>query len=725
MSLRRTTFSENWFSIAQLRPRLHPGVSVFRQHYRGELWHVLQDPVNNQHFRVSGAAWQFLGLLDGKRSVDEAWKLCATKLGDAAPTQGEALQLLGQLHTSNLLLGDMPADTAGLLDRYKTRQQRELLGKLRSFLFIQIPLWDPNRFLTRLAPLFAWLCSPLGFMIWILLSLAGLSCLIGHGDRLADQSSSILSLGNIHWLYLAFVVTKVLHELGHGFACKIFGLKSGGKGGVHTMGVMLMLLTPVPYVDCSSAWTLRSKWQRIVISSAGMMVELMLAAVAALVWVQTSPGSLEHGLAYNVMFVCSVSTLIFNGNPLLRYDAYYILSDLIEIPNLSQQSNNYLMHLGKKHLLGVKDSFHSAVTRREKNWLFFYSIASFAYRCFIVVSIALMLAEHFFLLAAVFAILSAWQIVLQPIGKFFLYLLNHQELSSCRERAWLVSLGAAVLILACLFLLPAPDRVRLEGVVEPRQLQIVYSRSPGFITEVLPAGTAVRPGQVLVRCKNGEISSELKAQAALIRAEEARFKLAQTESPVEAQVSASKLASLRSKQRDLEEKAGNLVLVASSDGVWQHEHLERAIGAYVPTGRELGKLLSPQDLLVRAVASQKDSNLLDQASTDLEIRVKGRPASRYSGKIERKLPVGQSTLPSQALGYAAGGEMLTSNTDPEGKKAAERVFELVVRPDERAQSELSSGQVLALRFVLPNKPIGVQLLRSARQSLQSRFKLPL
>ena len=723
MSLRRTTFSESWFSIATLRPRLHPGIAVFRQHYRGELWHVLQDPVSNQHFRITGAAWQFLGLLDGKRSVDEAWKICTTQLGDAAPTQGEALQLLGQLHTGNLLLGDMPSDTAGLLERYKTRQQRELLGKLRSILFIQIPLWDPNRFLTRLAPLFAWLCSPAGMVLWILLALAGLSSIVGRTDELMDQTASVLSMGNLHWLYLCFVVTKVLHELGHGFACKIFGLKSGGRGGVHTMGVMLMLLTPVPYVDCSSAWTLRSKWQRIVISSAGMMVELMLAAIAAMVWVRTSSGSLEHALAYNVMFVCSVSTLIFNGNPLLRYDAYYILSDLLEIPNLSQQSNSFVMHLAKKHLLGVKDSTHNAEARRERFWLFFYAIGSFCYRMVVMVSITLMLTDYLFILGAIFGLMSAWQILLQPIGKYFLYLLNHHELSSCRERAWLVSAAALAVLLAALFLLPVPDRIRLEGVVEPRQLQIHYARSPGFITAVQPSGSSVKAGQWLVRGSNDDISAELKAQAAEIRAEEGRYRLAQTVSAVDAQVSAHKLASLRSRIREIADKEANLEIRAEQDGVWQHEHLEKAIGAYAPQGKEFGKLLSPENLLIRAVASQKDEQLLDRARDITELRVKGRPASQYSGRIEKILPFGQQKLPSQALGYAAGGEVITTQDDPEGRKAAERVFEIVVTPDLLAQKELSPGQIIGLRFTLPPKPLGLQLWRDIRQSLQSRFHL--
>jgi putative peptide zinc metalloprotease protein len=111
------------------------------------------------------------------------------------------------------------------------------------------------------------------------------------------------------------------------------------------MGVMFLVFFPLPYVDASSAWAFRKKWQRAIVGMAGVMAELAAASIAAIVWTQTSTGTV-HIIAYNVIFVASVSTLLFNGNPLLRFDAYYVLADLLEIPK-----RGYLLRCGSPYML--------------------------------------------------------------------------------------------------------------------------------------------------------------------------------------------------------------------------------------------------------------------------------------------------------------------------------------------------------------------------------------
>jgi putative peptide zinc metalloprotease protein len=315
MGLQRKTFSESWYRVADLKPVMHPSLKVWRQTYRGDLWFVLEDPVNNVYFRVNYPAYEFLALLSGKRTVSEVWHICLDMFGDEAPTQGEIIQLLGQLYTSNLLLGDIPADTQGLLKRHKKRIQKEVTGQIRSFLFLKIPLLDPNHFLKVFNPFVGWLFSPFGLVLWTLGIVFGLIYSLGNVPDLTSGASSILAPGNIPLLYCGFALSKILHEFGHAFACKSFGVKTGTGGHVHKMGVMLMLLTPVPFVDCSSSWAFRSKWQRMVVGMAGMLVDLAVAAACVIIWSQTAEGSTMHSLAYNIMFVTSVSTLLFNGNP--------------------------------------------------------------------------------------------------------------------------------------------------------------------------------------------------------------------------------------------------------------------------------------------------------------------------------------------------------------------------------------------------------------------------
>src|SRR3989304_3686958 len=353
MSVDRPTFHEAWYRVAGLRPRLLAGVRVYRQDFRGQIWHVLENPSNNNYIRISDDAYHFVGLLDGKRTITEIWQICNDQHGDRSPTQGEVIQILAQLFSSNLLFAD------------------------------------------------------------------------SNMNELIRQGNEVLSSDNLIILYVCIVVIKVLHEFGHAFACKRFGRLNNGGGQVHVMGVMFMVFLPLPYVDASSAWAFRNKWHRAIVGMSGILVELALASVAVIVWANTSAG-LTHAFAYNLIFIASISTILFNGNPLLRFDAYYVLADVIEIPNLSKRSIDYFYYLVRTYAWKVRNAVNPANSRHEKYWLIFYGIASTAYRIFISIQILLFLndrlPEDLFIIVPLFAIPALIMWLLFPIGKFIRYL---------------------------------------------------------------------------------------------------------------------------------------------------------------------------------------------------------------------------------------------------------------------------------------------------------------
>ena len=723
MSLKRTTFSESWYRVAELSPRLHPCLQSYRQYHRGEQWYILEDPVSNSYFRISYAAYNFLALLDGKITVAKVWEICNENFGDEAPTQGEVIQLLGQLHSSNLLFGDIPVDSAGLLKRYKDRRQKEITGQIRSILFMKIPLWDPDRFLRIFSPICGLLFTSWGIFLWMALALTGIIYTLANAEGLGRQESGILSISNMPWLYLCFVITKILHELGHGFACKKFGLNSGSDGPVHTMGVMLMLLTPIPYVDCSSSWALRSKWQRAIVGGAGMLVELMIAAVAVIIWSQSTEGSLVHSLAYNVMFVTSVSTLLFNGNPLLRYDAYYMLSDILEIPNLASRSNNYFFYVFQKYIFGIKGSFHPAQGFREKFWLFSYAIAAFIYRIVIMVSITVFLSELLFALGVLFACGGIFRLILKPIWHFCRWLFTSPSLAKNRPRALAISGLCTSSLLAGIFLYPVPDRIRIEGVVEPKNVKIIYALTDGFLQDLSSSGTHVNKGQNLVKADNIVLQNDYEKKTIQLKGLTHKYKLAQTQNIAESQVYRKQIIVLRESLKKLREKMARLKLTAPDEGVWIHEDLERFKGSYIEKGRELGLFVDLEHMLIRAIAPQENAQILRNAESSLEFRLKGRPDMLFTGEIIRSFPVGQQNLPSAALGYAVGGELKTSTADEEGKTSAEKVFEIHVEPSKDSISYINPGQILILRFDLEPKSLATQALRSIKQTFQKRFNL--
>ena len=277
------------------------------------------------------------------------------RFGDAAPTQGEVIQLLCQLHASNLLQGNLAPDAEALFKRHQKRVWREVKGAVGNLLFIRIPLWDPDRFLEpvgwyRRESVLRVRCDPVGRR-----SLpSGCGPSVAMSRLWQRKPRAILDPENLPLLYAALVLVKLFHEMGHAFSCKHFGREAGTGGEVHQMGVTFLVFTPLPFVDASSAWALRDKWHRIVVGASGMLAELAIAAIAAILWVRTADGTTVHAIAYNVMFIASISSLAFNGNPFLRYDAYYILLDVLEIPNLESRSKLYIRYLVKRYLWGMR-----------------------------------------------------------------------------------------------------------------------------------------------------------------------------------------------------------------------------------------------------------------------------------------------------------------------------------------------------------------------------------
>jgi putative peptide zinc metalloprotease protein len=726
MPVDRPTFSESWYRVAEMRPKLRSTVQVFRQHFRGRMWHVVQDPSNNQFFRLNDAAYRMVALLDGRRSVSEAWKICNEQLGDEAPTQGEAIQLLGQLYTSNLLQAEIPPDAEGLFRRYNKRIQREIQGYLMNLLFIRIPLFDPNHLLDSLVGTVGKIFTWYGFVVWLAMVCAGGYFLTGRMDELSAPAQGILSTDNLPLLYLSFTLIKILHEFGHAFACKKFGRDSGSGGEVHVMGVMFLVFTPLPYVDASSSWAFRSKWRRAMVGAAGMYVEIAAASIAAMIWANTSQGPL-HAIMYNVMFIASFSTIVFNGNPLLRYDAYYILSDVLEIPNLAQRSKNYLYYLVRRYVWNVRQAINPAHTTGEKIWFVGYGIASTIYRTIVCVAILLFVMEALPVAGVVLATAAFIAWVLVPLGKFVHYLASSGELLRVRTRACLSTAGFLGAVLLFVGLAPMPDRVTAEGVVEPDRIAFIHAGEDGFVENFLPTGSAVtRTGPALLQERNPELASQRDELSAERRRLVARRRLAEKEDLAAGQVFAKQIEALDVQIARVQKQIDELTLLSPISGTWVSPEVDRLRGSYVKRGQQLGLVASLDDMIVRAVAGQDVAGRIVEEIREggidsVEYRVKGRPETHGDAVIREILPAGQEQLPSQALGYAAGGSVATEAQDTKGVKTTERFFEIRVKPSEGSDGRLLSGQRVVVRFHLAAKPLGEQWWRAILQLVQRRL----
>ncbi|NQU75260.1 MAG: hypothetical protein HQ546_02960 [Planctomycetes bacterium] len=735
MPVDRPTFSESWYRVAALRPRLRSTVQVHRQHYRGQLWYVLQDPSNNQFYRQNEAAYHFVALLDGRRTMAEVWEACNQQLGDSAPTQGEAIQLMGQLYASNLIQCELPPDAQGLFQMYKKRVHREVKSYLTNLLFIRIPLIDPDRFLEKWVGVFGKIFTLYGLAVWLVLVSVGLYFVIGKWGALANQAESVLDPANLPLLYVSFILIKVFHEFGHAFACKKFGLQAGG-GEVHVMGVMFLVFNPLPYVDASSSWAFRERRRRVTVAAAGMFVELAVASIAAVIWARTSTDNPVHAITYNMMFIASVSTVLFNANPLLRFDGYYILSDLLEIPNLRQRATQYLQYLVKRYAWSVRHARNPAHTQGERAWFVFYGTASTIYMFFLYSRILLFVADKLFFLGMLLAMAAFVMWVLVPLGKLVRYLFTSPELMRSRGRAMLSVMGVLALAVIGFGLIPAPDRHRAQGVVEPDMMMVVYAQTDGKVTNYLPSGVVVSPGnEPLVQAENPELSAKKKQLLVDRNIAEIRRRQAQAEGETaKYQALGEQVAALNEHIAQVTQELAHLTVTAKVPGTWVAPNIDRMLGAYAKRGDRIGLVASLDELIIRSTATQDEAvQLIGEALRagvlKAEIRVKGRPDLTFTGSAgpEDIRKAGGNQLPSASLGYNAGGSMATASDDRQGMKTTERFFEIRIRPQLDSQASppviLQPGQRVVVRFDMPNKPLIAQWWRSLLQLVQRRFNV--
>jgi putative peptide zinc metalloprotease protein len=267
-----------------------------------------------------------------------------------------------------------------------------------------------------------------GAVIWLVVVGYGIFLAGLHWTQLTENiTDRILAPGNLVILWLVFPFLKAFHEFGHAFAVKVRG------GEVHEMGIMLLVFTPIPYVDASAASAFRNKRERVLVGAVGMIVEVFIAALALFLWTSIEPGPVR-AVAFNIILIASVSTLLFNGNPLLRYDAYYILADLLEIPNLAQRGIGYIGYLFQRYLLAAKDVEPPFSAPGERVWFVIYTIAAFFYRIFIFTSIILFIAGKFFFIGVLFACWGIFSMFVMPLGKIVRFLATSPKLR--RRRAW-------------------------------------------------------------------------------------------------------------------------------------------------------------------------------------------------------------------------------------------------------------------------------------------------
>ena len=710
-------FSPSWYRVAALKPRIRAHARILRQSFRGQVWFVLQDYAAERSHRFSPAAHYFIGLMDGARTVQEIWEATCAHLGDGAPTQEEAIRLLGQLHAADALLCDVPPDSLEVFRRHQRHERMLWRRRLWTPLALRFPLLDPDRFLQRtlrwVQPLFGWF----GILLWLAVVTAGAVLAVSHWTDLTENiTDRVLDPKNLVLLWFVYPVVKTLHELGHAYATRKWG------GEVHEIGIMLLVLSPVPYVDASSAWGFRDKGKRMVVGAAGIAIELFLGALALFTWLAVEPGAVR-AIAYNVMLISGVSTVLFNGNPLLRFDGYYVLADGLEIPNLGTRSNHYLGYLFQRYVLGVSDADCPAHSSGERFWMVLYGIASFIYRVFIMFVIVMFIAGKFFFIGILLAIWGVSTQVLMPIGKSISFLVSSPNLRRHRGRALATSIVLAAAAAGLIFIAPVPSWTRTEGVIWVPEEAQVRAGAEGFVAGLLaPVDGEVRRGQPLIQAEEPFLATRVAVLNAQLDELSAKYDAFLPVERVQAAMVREEIIAARANLQRAREREAELIFRSTASGRFVVPNAADLPGRFVSKGQLVGYVVEPRELTVRVALGQDDIAMVRQDTRAVEVMLAGWGTSPVTARIRREVPGASSQLPTAALGSAGGGAIAVDPRDKQGVTALRQIFQLELSVPGEVRSEYLGARVY-VRFNHGFEPAGFQMYRAFRRLLLRQFNV--
>jgi putative peptide zinc metalloprotease protein len=716
-SATKPLLSPQWFRVAAVRPRLRDHVRITRQHFRGERWFVLENLVENSVHRYAPAAQAAIGLMDGSHTLDQIWKALAS-LGEERPTQDELIHLLAQLDGANLLATERLPDFSELSDRARRLATGKLWRRLANPLYLRIPLCDPDRFLDTTVGLARPIWSVWGFVVWLAVVGWGVAQAALHWTALThDLADRVLARDNLLILAVTFPVLKLLHELGHCYAAKL------GGASVHEAGIMTLVIMPVPYVDVSPASAFPNKWRRALVGAAGMLTELFCAGLAMIAWVNLEPG-LARAAAFNCLLVAGLSTLIFNGNPLLRFDAYFILSDLIEIPNLAIRAVRYYGYLVNRYAFGVRGQTSPVQARGERGWFLFYGAASYTYRMWVMLSIALFVAGQ---LHGVGAVLAGWTMltgIVYPLGRGLWLVLRGPVLRQNRLRAVLVTGGALACVALLLFGVKLPYGTVTQGVVWAPPGADVRAGAEGRFTDLIAApGGVLAVGDPVARLSDRVLDARVQLVSTQLREVELRYTAAEDADRVQAQMLRQQIAYFRSQLNDMRTRQQALDVAAPVAGRFLVPAPRDLDGKFMRRGELIGYVLDDADASVRVIVPQSEIELVRDDTRGVDLRFAGHPMRVvHAQQVSREVPTATRQLPSAALASFGGGPIAVDPADDQHLRALEVVFQLDVKLPEGVVGE-RMGERVYVRFQHSDRTLAWRISRTARQLFLRRFEL--
>jgi putative peptide zinc metalloprotease protein len=705
-------FSPRWYRVAALRPQLRAQVELRRQDQRGVAWFLLLDESADEVRRLNRLAYEFVGRCDGTQTVQQIWDALLAARPDEVMTQDEIVRLLMALHERGLIEFDLAADVESVFRARAVKRRRQRLQGVNPLAF-RLALFDPSPLLARLQPLAPWIFSSGMLALWLVGVLcAGTAAAMQAGELVAHGARLLAAPGYVFMTWLMYPVIKAIHETAHALAVQRWGAP------VRQAGVTLLMLTPVPFVNASAADGFRHRHQRALVSAAGIMAELAIAALALGVWLTVQPG-LVQDLALLAMLIGAVSTVLVNGNPLMRFDGYYLFCDLLDLRNLGLRSTQWWTRSLARTLLGTTPATTLEPLPGERAWLVAYAPLATAYRIALALAIGLWVGSHSALLGVAVGVFIVYGTVLKPLRAA----LRAVAATGTLRGVWR-GVAAAATVLAAVALVPVPFGTLAQGVVWLPERAQIRAGTDGFIARfAAQGGQRVRAGDLVAILQDERLQAARAALEADATDLEVAMFQAQAAEPEKVPALREKLAYSRAEAARQDEKLAQLEIHAPADGVLVIPHQADQLGSYRRKGELIGHLMTGDPLTVRVALPQEQADLVRGRAGGVGVRLAEEGGRLRAGMVRRDMSGAVSRLPSAALGNQGGGEIAVDPAEKDGMTTRAPIVLMDVEIARATPADIGErvGARALVRFDHGTLPVAQQALRQFRQLVLQHF----
>lgn len=700
------------FELSQAKINLRSDLKFSLQANDASSYYVVEDDANGNFFRIGVTEYTFLSLLDGKRTIEEASsKLSTLEVGGSLNEQ-EVYSLARWIVDAGL------AKTASSIsaERVQSERQRKVFQESLSWLnpiSFKIPLFNPEELLKKVYSVSRPMFGPMFLAVWLLVVSIGAMTAWFSWDEFWNNHIQAFSSIDFLWVGITWLLLKVVHESAHAVLCKHYG------GRVPSSGILLLLFIPLPYVDVSSSWHFRSAFQRIMVSAAGMMAELMIASVSIIAWINCEPGPLRFHLS-NLIIAATLHTLLFNINPLMRFDGYYMLVDAIGIPNLYTRGRSRVKSFAKWLFFGIKFSHRSEPSKKQFFIVSTYGVLSLLWMVLICVSIsvaAIGIANGIGAIVAMFGILLWVGIPAYMLLKFLLK--KHETVRLNMLRFAMVSSICVAGLIIFLTLFPAPPTITAPVVIQYKEVDVVRAKVPGFVSEIhAKFGEHIEKDQLLLRMVNPEMAARLKKTTIDLESSRLRAKAHKSNQDIAAwKIEREEFAALQKQKIELEEQVKSLQVRAKCDGTILSSKLDEIGTTYISSGEEILSIAPNFKKIALAMVQQEDVAELrkNSASDNVTIRVWGLGV--VQGTILKIAPRATDHLPHFSFASNLGGPLTVVSRKNTADDAKPRLTRSLSEQARELNSASNQFALNSLKSVDQYVPVEISLDASSADQL--------